>query len=92
MPHAHHRPHRELLVKLGENVRRERRKKGYTQEELAELVDVHPRMIQKIEFGQTNILATTAMRLQAALECDWSNLMPRVEVRGTIAKKPRRGD
>lgn len=89
MPHARHRPHQDLLKKLGENVRRERRKKGYTQEELAELVDVHPRMIQKIEFGQTNILATTAMRLRAALECEWSDLMPGIEV-GKLRKKPVR--
>jgi len=37
-------------------------------------------MIQKIEFGETNLLATTAMRLHAALECDWTDLMPDVEI------------
>lgn len=87
MPHAHHRPHQDLLSKLGENVRRERQRKGYTQEVLAELVDVHPRMIQKIEFGQTNILATTAMRLQAALGCDWSDLMPKLPTPKSFGKK-----
>lgn len=81
MPHAHHRPRQELLAKLGDNVRRERQRVGLTQEQLAELVDVHPRMIQKIEAGETNILATTAMRLQAALECEWTALMPVVHVR-----------
>lgn len=80
MPHARHKPHQDLLKKLGENVRRERHRMGYTQEKLAELVDVHPRMIQKIEFGQTNILATTAIRLQAALECEWTDLMPAVSL------------
>lgn len=69
-----------MLRKLGENVRRLRHKRGYTQEQLSELVDVHPRMIQKIEFGETNLLATTAMRLHAALECDWTDLMPDVEI------------
>lgn len=91
MPNASHRPHQELLTKLGENVRRLRQKKGYTQEQLAELVDVHPRMIQQIEYGQTNILATTAMRLHAALGCDWSELMPRLEIRKFVPRKiPRR--
>lgn len=85
MPLAHHRPPPELLKKLGENVRRLRRAKDYTQEELAELIDVHPRMVQKIEFGETNILATTAMRLRAALDCSWDDLMPPVEV-----QKPKR--
>lgn len=64
-----------------------RQKRGYTQEHLAELVDVHPRMIQQIEYGQTNILATTAMRLHAALECDWTELMPKVEIKKTIVRR-----
>lgn len=71
-------------------MREQRRKAGFTQEGLAELVDVHPRMIQKIEGGQTNILATTAMRLRAALDCDWSDLMPKVEIRKTVAPKTSR--
>ena len=87
MPNASHRPHQDLLTKLGENVRRLRQKRGYTQEQLAELVDVHPRMIQQIEYGQTNILATTAMRLHAAFECDWADLMPSVEIPAAVRKR-----
>jgi len=67
-------------------VRQLRQRRQYTQEQLAELIDVHPRMIQKIEFGQTNILATTAMRLHAALECEWTDLMPKVEVQKLAVK------
>jgi transcriptional regulator with XRE-family HTH domain len=47
-----------------------------TQETLAELADLNIRTLQKIEAGQTNILITTALRLQRALGCDWSTLMP----------------
>lgn len=75
MPNASHRPHQDLLRKLGENVRRLRKQKGLTQEKLAELIDVHPRMVQKIEYGQSNILVTTAMRLRDALSCDWDELL-----------------
>jgi transcriptional regulator with XRE-family HTH domain len=60
---------------------------GYTQEELAELVDVHPRMVQKIEAGETNILATTAMRLQAALDCEWQALMPSTDRQSALKKR-----
>lgn len=67
-------------------MRQLRQRRQYTQEQLAELIDVHPRMIQKIEFGQTNILATTAMRLHAALECEWTDLMPKVEVQKLAVK------
>ncbi|MDR1012201.1 MAG: helix-turn-helix domain-containing protein [Opitutaceae bacterium] len=63
------------LSKFGANVRRERWRRGITQESLAERVDVHPRMIQKIEAGQTNLLLTTLLRIQAALDCPWDLLL-----------------
>ncbi|AHF91553.1 putative transcriptional regulator [Opitutaceae bacterium TAV1] len=75
-----------LLVRLGENVRRARWNRNLTQEKLAELVDLHPRVLQKIEAGQTNILVTTAMRLQAALACPWEELMPPITPRFTKPK------
>jgi len=76
-----------LLVRLGENLRRERRLKGYTQEQLAELVDLHPRVVQKIEAGKTNILVTTAIRIQAVLDCQWPQLLPKVEAKKSVLKK-----
>lgn len=48
-----------------------------TQEKLAELADLNIRTLQKIEAGQTNILITTTMRLQAALRCPWESLLGR---------------
>lgn len=56
-------------------MRRLRTEGGITQEKLAELADLNIRTIQKIEAGQTNILVTTAARLQKALDCDWNDLM-----------------
>ncbi len=49
--------------------------RSITQETLAELVDVNIRTLQKIEAGQTNILITTALRLQRALNCTWESLV-----------------
>lgn len=46
-----------------------------TQEKLAELAELNIRTVQKIEAGQTNILITTAARLQDALQCSWDELM-----------------
>ena len=57
-------------------MRTARKAKGLTQEKLAELIDVHPRMIQKIEAGETNIVFTTAMRLVRALGCKWEEIVP----------------
>jgi len=65
-----------LLRKFGANVRRERTARGITQDELAELVDLNIRTVQKIEAGNINVLITTAHRIQKALDCPWTRLMP----------------
>jgi transcriptional regulator with XRE-family HTH domain len=65
------------LATFGANVRRERVARELTQEKLAELMDVNPRTIQKIEAGKLNILLTTILRLQTALNCSWDSLMKR---------------
>lgn len=64
------------LKAFGANLRRERVARGITQERLAELADLNIRTLQKIEAGQTNILLTTAARLQKALGCKWDSLVP----------------
>lgn len=56
-------------------MRRLRNERAITQEKLAEMTDLNIRTIQKIEAGQTNILITTAERIQKALACDWGKLM-----------------
>ena len=63
------------LKTFGGNVRRLRIEQNITQEKLAELADLNIRTVQKIEAGQTNILITTAARIQKALACDWNKLM-----------------
>ncbi len=65
------------LAAFGANVRRERVARGLTQEKLAELMDVNSRTVQKIEAGKLNILLTTILRLQKALNCSWDSLMRR---------------
>ena len=65
------------LEALGANVRRERTAKGLTQERLAEMVDLNIRNLQKIEAGETNVLATTLVRIRRALGCPADNLLPR---------------
>ena len=63
------------LKKFGANVRRERIARGITQEKLAELVDLNIRSVQKIEAGRINVLVTTVMRIQKAMDCPWGKLM-----------------
>jgi transcriptional regulator with XRE-family HTH domain len=64
------------LAALGANIRRERMRREWTQERLAELVELNARTIQKIEAGEINVLATTLIRLQGALRCGWNGLLP----------------
>ena len=69
---------REITVQLkrfGACVRRERSARNLTQERLAELADLNIRTVQKIEAGQINILITTLMRIQRALNCSWNDLL-----------------
>lgn len=49
--------------------------RAITQEKLAELVDLNIRTLQRIEAGETNLLLTTALRLQRALQCTWESLV-----------------
>lgn len=56
-------------------MRRVRVNRGLTQEKLAELADINPRTVQKIEAGKLNILLTTVWRLQSAMRCSWDALM-----------------
>lgn len=63
------------LKRFGGNLRRERTARKITQEKLAELAHLNVRTVQKIEAGQTNILITTAKRIQKAIGCSWESLL-----------------
>ena len=67
----------QMLARFGSNLERERKVCGFTQEKLAEIVDLHPRVLQKIEAGETNLKATTLFRIQSALGCSWERLAPK---------------
>lgn len=76
MPRLSASHYSEFLVRFGRNLQRMRREAGLTQEQLAEMADLHPRMIQKLEGGETNLRLTTAARLLSALRCAWYDLVP----------------
>lgn len=69
-----------LLSRLGANIQAARKEASITQERLAELIDVHSRIVQKIEAGELNPKSTTLLRIQAALGCPWERLAPRVKL------------
>lgn len=63
----------ELLV-LGQRVRFERLKKGYSQEELAEKTDLSRRAISCIECGVNDPKYTTVLKIAGALNIDIARL------------------
>ncbi len=63
------------LRAVGENIRHERKIAGLTQEKLAELADLAPRVVQKIEAGQITILISTLRRLRKAIGCRYERLL-----------------
>jgi transcriptional regulator with XRE-family HTH domain len=65
-----------ILARLGENIHAARKAHGFTQERLAELIDLHPRAVQKIEAGELNPKSTTLIRIQDAIRCTWESLVP----------------
>ena len=64
------------LKKFGANLRRARVARKMTLDALSEKADLNIRTLQRIEAGETNILITTAMRLQQGLGCSWKELFP----------------
>lgn len=58
----------DLLVTFGERVRAERIRQGYSQEELAELADVHRTYIGMIERAEKNITLKNIEKIANALK------------------------
>jgi len=66
---------REMLRKIGRNVRAARLKVGITQECLAELTDVHWKTIGRIERGEFPFAVTTLARLAQYLHASPNRLL-----------------
>ncbi len=65
----------ELLKKFGLNVKIARMKKGLTQEQLAELMNIHLTYIAKIETGKINMSLGKILALSKVLNVDINNLL-----------------
>jgi XRE family transcriptional regulator, master regulator for biofilm formation len=56
MPRAHrtHKPSRAMLQRIGRNIAKRRRQRGWSQLELAQLMDVDKMTLSRIERGLSN--------------------------------------
>jgi transcriptional regulator with XRE-family HTH domain len=62
-------------VRVGENIRRLRKEKGLSQEELAEVAEFHRTYVSQLERCVTNISIDGLERLAQALEVDITELL-----------------
>jgi len=52
-----------------------RRELGLTQERLAEVANVNPRYIQKLEAGKAQPSLMILAQIKTALRCEWNDLL-----------------
>lgn len=74
---------------LGANVRRWRRRRELTQENLIELTGMDIRFLQRIESGTINARLDTVVRLAQALDVEPSALLRRAKVVAPKSGRPR---
>ena len=70
---------RRELTHLGQSVRRQRMRRGYSQERLAELSGLHRTYIGGVERGERNVSVVNLVRLAKALGLTAAELLEGVE-------------
>lgn len=65
---------KEILIKFGEKIKKERLKNNLTQEELAEKAGVHRTYVGMIERGEKNITLTNIHKIAQALDIKLNSL------------------
>jgi DNA-binding XRE family transcriptional regulator len=63
------------LEKLGDNIRSARKKRGFSQEEFADIAGFSRSYYTEIETGKRNISVLNLIKIVEALKADWSAIM-----------------
>ncbi|GAM63327.1 transcriptional regulator [Vibrio ishigakensis] len=66
----------DLAKQFGANLRKIRREKGISQDNLALLAEIDRSYVGRIERGEVNITLEKAYQLANALKCDLNQLLP----------------
>lgn len=66
---------RDNLQRFGDNLRKARKDRGWTQEDLADAADLAPVQVSRIERGVREIRLTTLVRLTQALKVTADELL-----------------
>ena len=76
------------LIEIGKSIRRERKRKGLSQEQLAALASLDRTYLGGIERGERNVAALNLVRIAAALNVEVATFFPSVE---TLLEIPSEG-
>jgi len=63
------------LIKLGENIRKIRNQRGYSQEEFAEIAGFSRSYYTEVETGKRNISVLNLVKIAETLKADWSEIL-----------------
>lgn len=66
---------RVAAIKLGKNIAQLRQKAGFTQDLLAERLNITPRYLQKLESGVHTPSLALLLELRKSLKTEWSALL-----------------
>jgi transcriptional regulator with XRE-family HTH domain len=66
---------KQTLLQIGDNIRKIRNQRGYSQEELAEMAGFSRSYYTEIETGKRNISVLNLIKIVEALNADWPEIM-----------------
>ncbi len=70
-----------IKKEFGEKIKRMRKKRNLTQEQLAEMIDISPRNLSGIEVGANFIKAETLEKILSALNTSMEDMFSSVEIK-----------
>lgn len=69
-----------ITVEIGQRIRFYRKKKGFSQEKLAEVCNFHPTYIGQLERGEKNATIESIFRITKGLEISTSQFLENIEM------------
>ena len=76
-----------LKQMIGARIKQIRTKKGFTQEELSERIDINPKYLSSIERGKENPTLNTLIRISESLDVDLSKIFSSIQIQDPAVRK-----
>jgi len=72
---------------IGSRIKEIRTKKGFTQEQLAEKIDISPKYLSSIERGKENPTLNTLIKLSESLDVNLNDIFYQIEIEDPAERK-----